>query len=205
MRKIKVFLTALLITGHMTLAQQENTYLVPERVNPRIDTVVQVAKELKERGYNRIAVVYMAQSDLCALTAASLVASLKTLGLQAYYLKGNDPQLVQKIRQLSPQWIYIAYYGERPHQEVQSALNEDLKRLAEGMDRANIIVHPSTLTLGFLQGTLVDEKVAQFLERSTIKGFYIEDKKPVFSSVVVKDLTISIQPEKMPAVKKRKR
>jgi len=177
---------------------QENTYLVPERANMRINVAVQIAKQLKERGYDKIAVVYMNTSDLCALTAASLVASLKTLGVEAYYLKGADPDLPSKIRNLRANWIYLAYFGERPHEEVQKALNQDLQTLVSGFEKANLIVHPSTLGLGFLAGTLVDDKIGEFLSKSNIKGFTVQQGKVEMVSVKVKDLEITIEPEPLP-------
>ncbi|MFZ8787414.1 hypothetical protein, partial [Thermocrinis sp.] len=148
----KLMLIVALFVIAPVVKSQENTFLVPERANMRINVAVQIAKQLKERGYDRIAVVYMNTSDLCALTAASLVASLKTLGVEAYYLKGADPDLPLKIRNLGANWIYLAYFGERPHEEVQRALNQDLRILASGFEKANLIVHPSTLGLGFLAG-----------------------------------------------------
>jgi len=177
---------------------QENTYLVPERANMRINVAVQIAKQLKERGYDRIAVVYMNTSDLCALTAASLVASLKTLGVEAYYLKGADPDLPLKIMNLGANWIYLTYFGERPHEEVQKALNEDLQALASGFEKANLIVHPSTLGLGFLAGALVDDKIGEFLNKSNIKGFTVQQGKVEMVSVKVNDLEIKIEPEPQP-------
>jgi hypothetical protein len=171
---------------------------VPERANMRINVVVQIAKQLKERGYDKIAVVYMNTSDLCALTAASLVASLKTLGVEAYYLKGADPDLPLKIKNLGANWTYLAYFGERPHEEVQRALNQDLRILASGFEKANLIMHPSTLGLGFLAGALVDDKVGEFLNKSNIKGFTVQQGKVEMVSVKVKDLEITIEPEPLP-------
>ncbi|MFZ8861977.1 MAG: hypothetical protein ACO2PP_15940 [Thermocrinis sp.] len=177
---------------------QENPFLVPERANMRINVAVQIAKQLKDRGYDKIAVVYMNTSDLCALTAASLVASLKTLDVEAYYLKGADPDLPSKIRNLGANWIYLAYFGERPHEEVQKALNQDLRILASSFEKANLIVHPSTLGLGFLAGALVDDKIGEFLSRSNIKGFTVQQGKAEMVSVKVKDLEITIEPEPLP-------
>jgi hypothetical protein len=159
---------------------------------------VQIAKQLKERGYDNIAVVYMNTSDLCALTAASLVASLKTLGVKAYYLKGADPELPLKIRNLGANWIYLAYFGERPHEEVQKALNQDLQILASGFEKANLIVHPSILGLGFLAGALADDKIGEFLNKSNIKGFTAQQGKVEMVSVKVKDLDLIAEPEPQP-------
>jgi hypothetical protein len=194
----KFMLIMALFVVSAVVKSQENTYLVPERANMRINTVVQIAKQLKKRGYDKIAVVYMNTSDLCALTAASLVASLKTLGVDAYYLKGADPDLPLKIKNLGANWTYLAYFGERPHEEVQKALNEDLQTLASGFERANLIVHPPILGLGFLAGALVDDKVGEFLSKSNIKGFNVQQGKVEMVSVKVKGLEIAIEPEPQP-------
>jgi len=208
----KLMLIMALFVVSPVVKSQENTYLVPERANMRINVAVQIAKQLEKRGYNKIAVVYMNTSDLCALTAASLVASLKTLGVEAYYLKGADPDLPLKIKNLGANWIYLTYFGERPHEEVQKALNEDLQTLASGFEKANLIVHPSTLALGFLAGALVDDKIGEFLSKSNIKGFTVQQGKVEMVSVKVKDLEITIEPEPQPKketpktpTKKRKR
>jgi hypothetical protein len=194
----KLMLIMALFVVAPVVKSQENTYLVPERANMRINVAVQIAKQLKERGYDKIAVVYMNTSDLCALTAASLVASLKTLGVEAYYLKGADPDLPLKIKNLGANWIYLAYFGERPHEEVQKALNEDLQTLASGFEKANLIVHPSTLGLGFLAGALVDDKIGEFLSKSNIKGFTVQQGKVEMVSVKVKDLELIVEPEPQP-------
>lgn len=194
----KLMLIMALFVVAPVVKSQENTYLVPERANMRINVAVQIAKQLKERGHNKIAVVYMNTSDLCALTAASLVASLKTLGVEAYYLKGADPELPLKIRNLGANWIYLAYFGERPHEEVQSALNQDLLILASGFEKANLIVHPSTLGLGFLAGALVDDRIGEFLSMSNIKGFTVQQGKVEMVSIRARDLELVVEPEPQP-------
>jgi hypothetical protein len=196
MKKLMLIMALFIVAP--VVKSQENPFLVPERANMRINVAVQIAKQLKDRGYDKIAVVYMNTSDLCALTAASLVASLKTLGVEAYYLKGADPELPSKIRNLGANWIYLAYFGERPYEEVQRALNKDLLILASGFERANLIVHPSTLGLGFLAGTVVDYKIGEFLSKSNIKGFTFQQGKAEMVSVKVKDLEITIEPEPLP-------
>ncbi len=196
MKKLMLIMALFIVAP--VVKSQENPFLVPERANMRINVAVQIAKQLKERGYDKIAVVYMNTSDLCALTAASLVASLKTLGVEAYYLKGADPDLPLKIKNLGANWIYLTYFGERPHEEVQKALNEDLQTMASGFEKANLIVHPSTLGLGFLAGALVDDKIGEFLSKSNIKGFTVQQGKAEMVSVKVKDLEITIEPEPLP-------
>jgi len=200
----KFLLVMMLFVVSPVVKSQENPFLVPERVNVRINVSVQIAKQIKERGYNKIAVVYMNTSDLCALTAASLVASLKTLGVEAYYLKGGDPDLPIKIKNLGADWIYLAYFGEMPYEEVQKALNGDLHTLASEFEKVNLLVHPSTLGLGFFAGALVDDKVGELLSKSNIKGFTIKQGKVEMVSVKVKDLDLTIEPEPQPQTEKPK-
>jgi hypothetical protein len=194
----KLMLVMALFVVAPVVKSQENTYLVPERANMRINVAVQIAKQLKERGYDKIAVVYMNTADLCALLASSLVASLKTLGIEAYYLKGADPDLPSKIRNLGANWIYLVYFGERPHEEVQRALNQDLHTLASGFEKANLIMHRPILERGFLAGALVDDKIGEFLSKSNIKGFTVQQGKVEMVSVKVKDLELIVEPEPQP-------
>jgi len=196
MKKLMLIMALFIVAP--VVKSQENLYLVPERANMGINVAVQIAKQLKERGYDKIAVVYMNTSDLCALTAASLVASLKTLGIEAYYLKGADPDLPSKIRSLGANWIYLAYFGERPHEEVQRALNQDLRTLASGFERANLIVHPPILDHGLLAGALADDKIGEFLSKSNIKGFTVQQGKVEMVSVKVKGLELIVEPEPQP-------
>jgi len=191
----KFLLAMVLFAASPVVKSQENPFLVPERANARINVSVQIAKQIKERGYNKIAVIYMNTSDLCALTAASLVASLKTLGVEAYYLKGGDFDLPLKIRNLGAEWIYLAYFGDMPYEEVQKALNQDLHTLASEFERVNLLVHPSTLGLGFFAGALVDDKVGELLSKSNIKGFTIKQGKVEMVSVRAKDLDLIIETE----------
>lgn len=68
----KLMLIMALFVVAPVVKSQENTYLVPERANMRINVAVQIAKQLKERGYNKIAVVYMNTSFTFTLTISTL-------------------------------------------------------------------------------------------------------------------------------------
>jgi biopolymer transport protein ExbD len=61
----KLMLAMALFVVAPVVKSQENPFLVPERANMRINAAVQIAKQLKERGYDKIAVVYMNTSDVC--------------------------------------------------------------------------------------------------------------------------------------------
>jgi hypothetical protein len=91
-----------------------------------------------------------------------------------------------------------------PHEEVQKALNGDLHTLASEFEKVNLLVHPSTLGLGFFAGALVDDKVGELLSKSNIKGFTIKQGKVEMVSVKVKDLDLTIEPEPQPQTEKPK-
>jgi hypothetical protein len=70
--------------------------------------------------------------------------------------------------------------------------------LASGFEKANLIMHPSILGLGFLAGALVDDKVGEFLSKSNIRGFNVQQGKVDMVSVKVKGLELTIEPEPLP-------
>ncbi len=196
----------LILVGLFSLsyAQQANTFLTPERANARINASVEIAKQLKDMGYNRIAVVYMESADLCALFAASLVASLKTLGVEAYYVKGGEG-LENRLKLIQPFHVYMAYYGERPQEEVQSQLNQDLKRVLAYNPKPSIILQPSLLGLGFVSGLLVDEELSSKLENLPMLSFVFEEGKPKPARVVIKDFEVKVSVFEPKPVKTQKR
>ncbi|MDM7267241.1 MAG: hypothetical protein ABWK02_00845 [Aquificaceae bacterium] len=196
----------LILVGLFSLsyAQQANTFLIPERANARINASVEIAKQLKDMGYNRIAVVYMESADLCALFAASLVASLKTLGVEAYYVKGGEG-LENRLKLIQPFHVYMAYYGERPQEEVQSQLNQDLKRVLAYNPKPSIILQPSLLGLGFVSGLLVDEELSSKLENLPMLSFVFEEGKPKPARVVIKDFEVKVSVFEPKPVKTQKR
>ena len=191
---MKKFAIALLTTVSLfafSYAQQVNPFLVPERANPRINASVEIAKYLKNMDYNKIAVVYMETSDLCALFAASLVASLKTLGVDAYYIKGGEG-LENRLSLLNPSHVYMAYFGERPHEEVQTQFNQDLKKVFNYNSKPSLILQPSLLALGFISGTLADDSLYEKLQNLTMLSFVFEGGKAKPARVVVKDFEVSV-------------
>lgn len=196
----------LILVGLFSLsyAQQANTFLIPERANARINASVEIVKQLKDMGYNRIAVVYMESADLCALFAASLVASLKTLGVEAYYVKGGEG-LENRLKLIQPFHVYMAYYGERPQEEVQSQLNQDLKRVLAYNPKPSIILQPSLLGLGFVSGLLVDEELSSKLENLPMLSFVFEEGKPKPARVVIKDFEVKVSVFEPKPVKTQKR
>lgn len=194
MRKIAIGLGLLIFLTVSGQAQQVNPFLVPERVESRINASVEIARQLKNMGYNRIAVVYMETSDLCALFSASLVASLKTLGVEAYYVKGGEG-LEERLRLLQPLHIYMAYFGDRPYSEVQSQFNQDLKRVFRYQKRPSLVLQPSLLELGFVSGTLADGDLSSALENLPMLSFVFEGGKARPARVVIKDLEVKVSVE----------
>lgn len=174
-------------------AQQVDPFLLPERANSRINASVEIAKELKSMGYKRMAVVYMETSDLCALFSASLVASLKTLGVEAYYIKGGEG-LEERLKALQPFHVYMAYFGERPPQEVQTHFTEDLRRVLRYEKRPSLVIQPALLAMGFVNGLLTDEEISSTLQEVPMLSFLFESGKAKPVKVVIKDLEVKVTP-----------
>lgn len=193
---------ALTLLG-FTHAQQVNPFLFPERANSRINASVEIAKELRGMGYKRVAVVYMETSDLCALFSASLVASLKTLGVEAYYLKGGEG-LEERLKTLQPFHVYMAYFGERPPQEVQTHFTEDLRRVLRYEKRPSLVLQPALLAMGFVNGLLTDEEISSALQEVPMLSFLFEGGKAKPVRVVMKDLEVKVTPIKPTKQQRRK-
>ncbi len=191
MKRAMLYLLAVLSLFSTSYAQQANIFLTPERANARINASVEIAKLLKAMGYNRIAVVYMESADLCALFAASLVASLKSLGIEAYYVKGGEG-LENRLKLIEPFYVYMAYYGERPHEEVQSQLNQDLKRVLAYNPKPSLILQAPLLGFGFVSGLLADEELSSKLENLPMLSFVFEEGKPKPARVVIKDFEVKV-------------
>ncbi|MFN4013457.1 MAG: hypothetical protein ACK4KZ_06365 [Aquificaceae bacterium] len=205
MRQVLFKLLILIGLFSFSYAQQANPFLLPERVNARINASVQIAKLLKDMGYNRIAVVYMETADLCALFSASLVASLRTLGVEAYYVKGGEG-LEERLKTLQPMHIYMAYFGERPYEEVQSQFNGDLKRVLRYNNKPSLILQPSLVSMGFVSGIVVDEALYNSLQNNTMLSFVFEGGKAKPARVYIKDYEVVVSTfEPKPPQKKQQR
>jgi len=191
MRKFVFKLLILVGLFSLSYAQQANTFLTPERATARINASVHIAKLLKDMGYNRIAVVYMESADLCALFAASLVASLKSLGVEAYYVKGGEG-LENRLKLIQPFHVYMAYYGERPHEEVQSQFNQDLRRVLLYDKKPSLILQAPLLGFGFISGLLADEELSSKLENLPMLSFVFEEGKLKPARVVIKDFEVKV-------------
>ncbi|MCS7262651.1 MAG: hypothetical protein N3C13_01330 [Aquificaceae bacterium] len=191
--RVLVFSLMLILLGQ-GLAQQVDPFLLPERANSRINAGVEIAKQLKQMGYNRIAVVYMETSDLCALFSASLVASLKTLGVEAYYVKGGEG-LSERLKALMPFHVYMAYFGERPHAEVQAQFNRDMKEVLRYEKKPSIVLQPALVALGFVGGLLTDEELSSALQEHPMRSFVFEGGKAKPTKVTLKDLEVKVSVE----------
>ncbi len=183
------------------LRAQVNPYLSPERVNPRLNVSLEIAKLIKAFGYDRVAVVFMENSELCAIYAGSLVTALRSQGLQAYYVRGGE-QLGEQLKSLKPDAIYLAHFGERPLDEAQRETTRDLRTIAElyahSQKLPKVLIHPSTFQQGFLAGALVDDKISTFLEKADIMAFAVQGGKVVPLKLTVKDFEIKASEAKPP-------
>ncbi|MCS7171672.1 MAG: hypothetical protein NZ851_05090 [Aquificaceae bacterium] len=195
MRNFLFGLTLLVSLSFVTYAQT-NPLLFPERANSRINASVEIARQIKQMGHNRIAVVYMETSDLCALFSASLVSSLKTLGVEAYYIKGGDG-LEERLKNLMPLHVYMAYFGERPHEEVQTQFNQDLKRVLKYEKNPNLILQPALLAIGFVNGLLAEEELSTVLQDLPMLSFLFEGGKAKPVNVVIKDIEVRVVPKEV--------
>ncbi|MCX7989066.1 MAG: hypothetical protein N2648_00265 [Aquificaceae bacterium] len=203
MERVMFFIALALTLLGFAHAQQVNPFLFPERANSRINASVEIAKELRGMGYKRVAVVYMETSDLCALFSASLVASLKTLGVEAYYLKGGEG-LEERLKTLQPFHVYMAYFGERPPQEVQTHFTEDLRRVLRYEKRPSLVLQPALLAMGFVNGLLTDEEISSALQEVPMLSFLFEGGKAKPVRVVMKDLEVKVTPIKPTKQQRRK-
>ena len=187
---------------------QVNPYLAPERVNPRLNTAMDVSKLIKDLGHSKVAVVFMENSELCAIFAGALVSALRLRGVDAYYVRGGE-KLREQLTKINPDSIYIAYFGERPIDEVQKETIRDLRTMAETYAFAQklpkLLVHPSTFQQGFIAGSLVDDKVNTLLENLDITAFTIQDGKVLPVKLVVKDFEIKVSEIKPNATQQKRK
>ena len=164
------FLSLAVLTLPLGLAfAGSNNFIVPDTVNPRLRMALGAAELIKKRGIKKVAVVFMEESQLCAIFAAALVVALKDRGIKSWYLEGGKG-LSQRIKETGADYVYMAYFGELPEDKVQEALDSDLLELAEAKLKVNLIFHPSTVSKGFVNNTVFDESISSYLK--SLKGVY---------------------------------
>ncbi|MDW8096335.1 MAG: hypothetical protein RMI51_05980, partial [Aquificaceae bacterium] len=123
--------------------------------------------------------------------AASLTASLRTLGVEAYYIKGGDG-LEDRLKAIQPFHVYMAYFGEMPHDQVQLHFNQDLKRVLKYDKKPSLILQPVLFGMGFVRGVLGDEELLSSLEGLPMLTFVFEggSVKPV--KISIKDFDVKV-------------
>jgi len=165
------------IAVSFTYAKEGNKFIDPETVNPRLDVAFATAKLLGRNNFDKIAVVFMENSQLCAVFAGALVTGLRMLGKKAWYIEGGK-DLIPSLKKYSPDVLYMAYSGELPDEEVQEALNTDLKQLAKYGETFKVIFHVSTLQRGYVENAIFEEDIYN----------YLKDNKELYTMKVIEGL-----------------
>jgi len=86
----------------------------------------------------------------------------------------------------------MAYYGERPHEEVQSQFNQDLRRVLLYDKKPSLILQAPLLGFGFISGLLADEELSSKLENPPMLSFVFEEGKLKPARVVIKDFEVKV-------------
>ncbi|AAC07669.1 hypothetical protein [Aquifex aeolicus] len=163
----------LLIAGlsfpFLKFAFAENKFINPKTVNPRLNVAYATAKLLAKNGFNEVGVVFMEDSQLCAVFAGALVTGLRILGKKAWYIEGGK-DLIPSLKKYNPKALYMAYFGELPDEQVQEALNNDLKQLAKYGKPFKLIFHVSTLQRGYVGNAILEEDIFNYLNK--VKELY---------------------------------
>lgn len=163
----------LLIAGislpFLKFAFADNKFIDPKTVNPRLNVAYATAKLLSKNGFDKIGVVFMEDSQLCAVFAGALVTGLRMLGKKAWYIEGGK-ELIPALEKYKPKALYMAYFGELPDEQVQEALNGDLSQLAQYGKPFKLIFHVSTLQRGYIGNAILEEGIYNYLNK--VKELY---------------------------------
>ena len=189
----RTFLLTAVLTPFVTLAGS-NPFIAPKTVNPRLNMAYGAAELIKKYGIKKVAVVFMEDSQLCAVFAAALVVALRSRGIDSWYIEGGK-EVSKRVKETSADYVYMAYFGEMPEDQVQMALDSDLIELAEAKLKVSLIFHPSTVSKGFVNNSVFDETINSYLK--SIKGVYAvirRDDKLLFAKPSeISDLGISFK------------
>lgn len=171
--------------------KEQNRFIDPATVSPRLDTAYAVAKLLAKR-FDKIGVVFMENSQLCAVFAGALTTGLRILGKTAWYVQGGE-KLINYLEKYKPKVLYMAYFGELPDEQVQEALNGDLKRLAKYGKVFPLVFHVSTVQRGYVNNALFEEEILNYLRK--VKDLYamrvIEGDVALAKATEISDVGIS--------------
>ncbi len=185
---IGLFLTPLIVRAG------SNVFISPETVTPRLKMAYGAAELIKKRGIKDVAVVFMEDSQLCAVFSAALVVALRSRGVKSWYIEGSKG-LADRLKKTEAKHVYLAYFGELPEDKVQASLDGDLLELAESKLKVNLIFHPSTISKGFLNNAVFDESISSYLK--SLPGVYAvirRDDKLLFSKASeISDLGVSFK------------
>ncbi|WP_461831666.1 hypothetical protein [Aquifex sp.] len=160
---IKISLILPFVAGFSFGKEKNNKFIDPKTVNPRLNVAYATSKLLSRNGFDRVGVVFMENSQLCAVFAGALVTGLRMLGKKAWYIEGGT-ELIPSLEKYKPSVLYMAYFGELPDEVVQEALNEDLKRLSQYGKKFKIIYHVSTLQRGYVANAILEEDIYNYLK-----------------------------------------
>ncbi|GAB6066541.1 hypothetical protein JCM9492_16360 [Aquifex pyrophilus] len=97
--------------------EEDNKFIDTKTVNPRLNVAYATSKLLARNGFDRVGVVFMENSQLCAVFAGALVTGLRMLGKKAWYIEGGK-ELIPSLEKYKPDALYMAYFGELPDEVV---------------------------------------------------------------------------------------
>ncbi len=185
-------LSSLLLLPAVAFSKEENNkFIDPATVDSRLDAAYAVSK-LLSRHFDNIGVVFMENSQLCAIYAGALTTGLRILEKTAWYIEGGK-KLISYLEKYKPKVLYMAYYGELPEDQVQEALNADLKQLAKYGKVFPLIFHISTLQKGFINNAVFEEDILNYFQK--VKDLYairvIEGKVALSKATEISDFGIS--------------
>ncbi|WP_461829638.1 hypothetical protein [Aquifex sp.] len=187
-------LTPLILLPAVALSkekEEDNKFIDPATVDTRLDAAYAVSK-LLSRHFDNVGVVFMENSQLCAVFAAALTNGLRLLGKTAWYIEGGK-KFIHYLEKYKPEVLYMAYFGELPEDEVQESLNSDLKQLAEYGKPFSLVFHISTVQKGFVNNAVFEEGIPEYFQK--VKNLYavrvIENKVVLAKASEISDFGVS--------------
>ncbi len=162
------FLLPLLPAVALSEEKEDNRFIDPATVDTRLDASYAITKLLAKH-FDNIGVVFMENSELCAIVAAAITNGLRLLGKKAWYIEGGD-KFINYLEDYKPKVLYMAYFGELPEEQVQEALNEDLNQLAQYGKPFPLIFHISTVQKGFVNNAIFEESILNYFQK--VKELY---------------------------------
>ena len=186
-------LSSLLVLPAVAFSKEEkdNRFIDPATVDTRLDASYAITKLLSKH-FDSVGVVFMENSQLCAIVAAALTNGLRILGKTAWYIEGGK-KFIHYLKKYKPKVLYMAYFGELPEDQVQEALNGDLKQLAKYGKPFSLIFHISTVQKGFVNNAVFEEDILNYLKK--VKDIYamrvIEGKVALAKATEISDFGVS--------------